>query len=79
MGGSQSYSVGSCIHICGGAIKLYVTSAAEDAWYVLRIHGGWLVRTMEDDQHPTCVTTECRLHMEPAVFNLGLGAGGAPG
>ena len=79
MGGLQSYSMITCLHICGGAIRLFVTSATEDARYIPWIHGGCLVRTAVDDQHPTCVTTVRRLHVEPVVCTLGLGAGGSPG
>ena len=79
MGGLQSYSMITCLHICGGAIRLFVTLDTEDAWYVPWIHGGWLVLTMEDAHHPTRVTTVRRLHMEPVICTLGLGSGGSPG
>ena len=52
-------------------------SATEYARYVLWGHRGCLVRTTEDAQNPTCVTTVRRLYVEHMFYTLGLGAGGA--
>ena len=67
MGRLQRYSVSYRLQISGYDMRLLVTSAMEDAWYVPWSHGGCLVHTTKDAQHPTYVTKVRRLHVESTV------------